>query len=137
MKRVMFVCKKNSARSQMAEGFAKVFAEGKVAITSSGLEASQINPGAIVAMDAVGIDIRDQTSKPLSDFSPADFDVVISLCGCGVNLPAEWVLQEIFEDWQLDDPAEQPEIFPRVRDEVKTRVEALIKTLNHEKTQLL
>jgi arsenate reductase (thioredoxin) len=137
MKRVMFVCKKNSARSQMAEGFVKALASGQVEVVSSGLEASQVNSGAIVAMDAVGIDIRDQTSKPLSDFSPADFDVVISLCGCGVNLPAEWVVREIFEDWQLDDPAEQPEIFPRVRDEVKTRVEALIQTLTHEKTPLL
>jgi arsenate reductase (thioredoxin) len=137
MKRVMFVCKKNSARSQMAEGFAKALAQGQVEITSSGLEASQVNPGAIAAMDAVGIDIRDQTSKPLSDFSPEDFDVVISLCGCGVNLPTEWILREVFEDWQLDDPAEQPDIFPRVCDEVKTRVERLIQTLTHEKTPRL
>ncbi len=130
MKRVMFVCKKNSARSQMAEGFAKTLAKGNVEIVSSGLEASEVNPGAITAMDAVGIDIRDQASKPLSDFKPEDFDVVISLCGCGVNLPTEWVLREVFEDWQLDDPAEQPEIFPRVRDEVKERVEALLKPIS-------
>jgi arsenate reductase (thioredoxin) len=52
--------------------------------------------------------------------------VVISLCGCGVNLPTEWVLRDVFEDWQLDDPAEQLEIFPRVRDEVKERVALLI-----------
>jgi arsenate reductase (thioredoxin) len=129
MKRVMFVCKKNSARSQMAEGFAKTLADGQVEIVSSGLEASQVNPGAITAMDAVGIDIREQTSKPLSDFKPEDFDVVISLCGCGVNLPTDWILRETFEDWQLDDPAEQPEIFPRVRDEVKERVETLIHSL--------
>jgi arsenate reductase (thioredoxin) len=126
VKRIMFVCKKNSARSQMAEGFAKKLAEGKIEIISSGLEASQVNPGAIAAMDAVGIDIRDQTSKTLGNFSPEDFDVVISLCGCGVHLPAEWVLRDVFEDWQLDDPAEQPEIFPRVCDEVKERVALLI-----------
>jgi arsenate reductase (thioredoxin) len=129
MKRVMFVCKKNSARSQMAEGFAKTLANGQVEIVSSGLEASQVNPGAIAAMDAVGIDICDQTSKSLSDFKPEDFDIVISLCGCGVNLPTDWVLREVFEDWQLDDPAEQPEIFPRVRDEVKERVETLLQSL--------
>ncbi|MDT9252434.1 MAG: ArsC family transcriptional regulator, partial [Limnospira sp. PMC 1280.21] len=35
----------------------------------------------------------------------------------------------LFEDWQLDDPAEKPEIFPRVREEVRDRVEKLIKTL--------
>ncbi len=132
MKRVMFVCKKNSARSQMAEGFAKTLGAGKIAVTSSGLEASQVRPEAISTMKEVGVDISNQTSKPLSDFKPDDFDAVISLCGCGANLPADWVVREVFEDWQLDDPAEQPEIFPRVRDEVKERVVKLIATLSPE-----
>ncbi|MEB3278971.1 MAG: arsenate reductase, glutathione/glutaredoxin type [Lyngbya sp.] len=130
MKKVMFVCKKNSSRSQMAEGFAKKLGEGKIAVTSSGLEASEVNPHAIKAMSDVGIDISEQTSNALSEFHPEDYDAVISLCGCGVNLPAEWVTREVFEDWQLDDPAEQPEIFPRVREEVRERVEKLIETLS-------
>ncbi|MEM9771768.1 MAG: arsenate reductase, glutathione/glutaredoxin type [Cyanobacteria bacterium P01_D01_bin.73] len=129
MKRIMFVCKKNSSRSQMAEGFAKFLGKGKVAVTSSGLEASEVNPHAIEAMDAVDIDIRSQTSNALDEFQPKDFDAVISLCGCGINLPEPWVLREIFEDWQLDDPAEQPEIFPRVREEVRSRVIELLKKL--------
>ncbi len=133
MKRVMFVCKKNSSRSQMAEGFAKKLGEGKITVTSSGLEASQVNSHAVKVMSDIGIDISDQTSNALSEFSPEDFDAVISLCGCGVNLPPEWLKREVFEDWQLDDPAEQPEIFPRVRNEVKERVEKLIeKLLNYE-----
>jgi arsenate reductase len=129
MKRVMFVCKKNSARSQMAEGFAKQLGAGKIEVTSSGLEASQVRPEAIATMEDAGVDISRQTSKALSDFNPEDFDVVISLCGCGVNLPPEWVTREVFEDWQLDDPAEQPEIFSRVRDEVRERVTRLIESL--------
>jgi arsenate reductase len=132
MKRVMFVCKKNSARAQMAEGFAKHLGGGTIEVTSSGLEASQVRPEAIAAMKEVGIDIRNQTSKALSNFNAKDFDVVISLCGCGVNLPPEWVTRDIFEDWQLDDPAEQPEIFPRVRDQVRARVMQLIETLKEE-----
>jgi arsenate reductase (thioredoxin) len=130
MKRVMFVCKKNSARSQMAEGFAKTLGAGKIEVTSSGLEASQVRPEAIATMNDVGIDISDQTSNALAEFQPEDFDVVISLCGCGVNLPPEWVGREVFDDWQLDDPAEHPEIFPRVRDEVRDRVEKLLGALN-------
>lgn len=126
MKRVMFVCKKNSARSQMAEGFARHLGAGKIEVTSSGLEASQIRPEAIATMKDVGIDITSQTSKALNEFKPEDFDVVISLCGCGVNLPPAWLTREVFQDWQLDDPAEQPEIFPRVRDEVRDRVTKLI-----------
>lgn len=129
MKRVMFVCKKNSARSQMAEGFAKHLGNGKIEVTSSGLEASQVRPEAIATMKEAGVDISNQTSKALSDFKPEDFDVVISLCGCGVNLPSEWLTREAFDDWQLDDPAEQPEIFPRVRDEVRERVVRLIESL--------
>ena len=126
MKKVMFVCKKNSARSQMAEGFAKHLGTVKIIVTSSGLEASQVRPEAIATMKEIGIDISDQTSKALGEFKADDFDVVISLCGCGVNLPEEWLLRENFEDWQLDDPAEQPEIFPRVRDEIKEKVTQLI-----------
>ena len=134
MKRVMFVCKKNSARSQMAEGFAKTLGKGKIEVISSGLEASIVRPEAIAVMKEIGIDISDQNSKPLSDFQAQDFDVVISLCGCGVNLPPDWVVQEVFADWQLDDPAEKPEIFPRVRDEIKERVTQLIESINPELT---
>ncbi|MFN6462538.1 MAG: arsenate reductase, glutathione/glutaredoxin type [Nostoc sp. DedVER02] len=134
MKRVMFVCKKNSARSQMAEGFAKTLGKGKIEVVSSGLEASVVRPEAIATMKEIGINITDQHSKALSDFKAEDFDIVISLCGCGVNLPPEWVVREVFEDWQLDDPAEQPEIFPRVRDEIKERVAQLIESLKEEST---
>ncbi len=127
----MFACKKNSCRSQMAEGFAKELGVGKIDVTSSGLEASQVNPTAIKVMSEIGIDISNQTSQAISDFKAEDYDAVISLCGCGVNLPNEWVLQEIFEDWQLDDPDGQSiETFRRVRDEVKQRVAKLINQIS-------
>jgi arsenate reductase len=131
MKKVMFACKKNSCRSQMAEGFAKTLGAGKIAVTSSGLEASKVHPGAIEVMQEIGIDITDQSSKPISDFQADDYDAVISLCGCGVNLPEGWVLQEIFEDWLIDDPDGQSiETFRRVRDEIKERVAGLIAKLS-------
>ena len=131
MKKVMFVCKKNSARSQMAEGFAKTLGEGKIAVTSSGLEASEVNPNAVEVMSEIGIDITDQTSKALSDFQAEDYDAVISLCGCGVNLPEQWVLREIFEDWQLEDPAgKSKETFQIVRDQIKERVATLVEKLS-------
>lgn len=131
MKKVMFVCKKNSARSQMAEGFAKTIGKGKIAVTSSGLEASVVNPNAVEVMSEIGIDITEQTSKALSDFQAEDFDAVISLCGCGVNLPEAWVLREIFEDWQLEDPAgKSKETFQTVRDQIKERVAKLVEKLS-------
>lgn len=130
MKKVMFVCKRNSCRSQMAEGFAKTLGKDKIEVTSSGLEASRVHPTAVEVMSEIGIDISNQTSNPLSDFNAKDYDAVISMCGCGVNLPPEWVTQEIFEDWQLEDPDEQPiETFYRVRDEIKERVANLVDRL--------
>ncbi len=131
MKKVMFVCKRNSCRSQMAEGFAKTLGEGKIKVTSSGLEASRVHPTAIEVMSEIGIDISKQTSVPLSDFQADDYDAVISMCGCGTNLPPEWVMRSVFEDWELDDPDGQPlATFHRVRDEIKERVAKLIEQLS-------
>jgi arsenate reductase (thioredoxin) len=102
MKKVMFVCKKNSRRSQMAEGFARTLGEGKISVNSSGLEASHVDPKTVDIMSEVGVDISNQTSKPLSDFQAEDFD-----------------------------PEGQPiETFRRVRDEVKERVAKLIESLS-------
>ncbi|MDJ0582095.1 arsenate reductase, glutathione/glutaredoxin type [Crocosphaera sp.] len=130
MKKLMFVCKRNSCRSQMAEGFAKTLGKDKIEVTSSGLEASRVHPVAIQVMDEIGINITDQTSDALLDFDPDNYDAVISLCGCGVNLPQEWVLRDIFEDWELDDPDGKPiETFYRVRDEIKAKVAELIKKM--------
>ncbi|MDZ8109651.1 MAG: arsenate reductase, glutathione/glutaredoxin type [Nostoc sp. DedQUE12a] len=131
MRKVMFVCKKNSRRSQMAEGFARTLGVGKISVSSSGLEASHVDQKSVDIMSEIGIDISNQTSKALSDFQAEDYDAVISLCGCGVNLPEEWVLRDVFEDWQLDDPEGQSiEVFRRVRDEVKERVLKLIDSLD-------
>jgi arsenate reductase len=94
---------------------------------SAGLESSSVNPTAIEVMREVGIDISRQTSKPLSNFQAENFDVVISLCGCGVNLPAAWTSRELFEDWFIDDPDARPiENFRSARDEIKQRVEELL-----------
>jgi arsenate reductase (thioredoxin) len=131
MKKVMFVCKRNSCRSQMAEGFAKTLGKGKIEVTSSGLKASRVHPTAIEVMSEIGIDISNQTSNALCDFQADDYDAVISMCGCGVNLPPEWLTREIFEDWELEDPdGKAIATFRHVRDEIKTRVAKLVEQLS-------
>lgn len=130
MKRIMFVCKRNSCRSQMAEGFARTLGADVIEVASSGLESSRVHPTAVRAMAEVGVDIASQTSKPLSDFSAEDFDVVISLCGCGVNLPEAWLVRDVFEDWQLEDPdGKDYEVFQSVREEIRERVGVLVESL--------
>ena len=134
-KKIMFVCKKNSRRSQMAEGFARALTQtmgnDQITISSAGLASSTVDPITVAVMAEVGIDISHQTSQALAEFDPHSYDVVTSLCGCGVNLPAPWLEREIFEDWQLDDPEGQDyATFQRVRDEVRQRVEALLGSFN-------
>lgn len=130
MHRIMFVCKQNARRSQMAEGFARALGGDRVQVTSAGLAASAVDPLTVQAMAEVGIDIRQQVSKPLSDFRPEDFDVVISLCGCGVSLPPAWVTRDYFADWQLEDPeGGDMETFRRVRDQIRQRVVGLLQEL--------
>jgi arsenate reductase (thioredoxin) len=115
----------------MAEGFARTLGKDKIEVTSSGLEASRVHPTAIEVMSEIGIDISNQTSDPLSSFNADDYDAVISMCGCGTSLPTEWVMQSVFEDWELDDPDGQPlETFERVRDEINERVTKLIEHLS-------
>jgi arsenate reductase (thioredoxin) len=60
---------------------------GDIEVNSAGLAQSAVDPITVQVMAEVGIDISNQTSKPLSDFNPEDYNAVISLCGCGVNLP--------------------------------------------------
>ncbi|MCG9886849.1 MAG: arsenate reductase, glutathione/glutaredoxin type [Cyanobacteria bacterium] len=127
MKRILFVCKKNSRRSQMAEGFAKQMAGDRAIVASAGLAGSEIDPLTVEVMAEVGVDIADQRSQPLSDFSPEQFNVVISLCGCGVNLPPEWLETEQFEDWNLEDPeGGDLDTFRTIRDQVYQRVAQLL-----------
>lgn len=114
----------------MAEGFARMLGQNLFEVTSAGLEASEVNSTAVAAMTEIGIDITRQASKPLSRFQAGDFDVVISLCGCGVNLPEGWTSREIFEDWFIDDPDGRPmEAFREAREQIKARVIELVETV--------
>jgi arsenate reductase len=113
----------------MAEGFARNLGTESFEVVSAGLESSNVNPTAVDVMREAGVDISAQTSKPLSGFQPADFDVVISLCGCGVNLPEAWTSRQIFEDWFIDDPDGKPiEEFRVARDAIKQHVLELLES---------
>ncbi len=130
MKKVMFVCRRNSCRSQMAEAFMKHLSAGQCIVHSSGLEASTVHPGAIAIMQEIGLDLSTQTSNALAEFSADDYDAVISMCGCGVSLPPEWLDRDIFEDWDILDPDGQTlDVFREVREQIKARVKTLMTQL--------
>jgi arsenate reductase len=80
MKRVLFICTHNSARSQMAEGLINHDLAGKVQAFSAGTEPSSVHPLAIAVLKEIGIDISRHRSKSIDEFGEEKFDFVITLC---------------------------------------------------------
>ena len=78
---ILFLCTGNStARSQMAEGMARRLAAGRIEVYSAGVEPKGVHPMAIEAMDEVGVDIRGQFSKEISDVPGYCVGIVVTLC---------------------------------------------------------
>jgi len=78
--RVLFVCGRNSARSQMAEGLLRAAGGGRVEVESAGVEGSTVHPMAVEVMREIGIDISTQRSKAVRDLGGRTFDLVVTLC---------------------------------------------------------
>lgn len=125
---VLFLCVHNAGRSQMAAGFLAALAAGAVEVRSAGsLPADQVNPAAVEAMREVGIDISEQTPKLLTDDAVQASDVVITM-GCGDSCPVFPGTRYL--DWDLPDPAGQGiDAVRPIRDEIRSRVEALLTEL--------
>jgi arsenate reductase (thioredoxin) len=125
---VLFVCVHNAGRSQMAAGFLRELAGDRVEVLSAGSEPKdRINPVAIEAMAEQGIDIARNTPKVLTVEAVRESDVVITM-GCGDACPI--FPGKRYEDWELEDPAGKDlETVRRVRDDIRSRVEALVAEL--------
>ena len=132
---VLFVCIHNAGRSQMAAGFLRALSGGAVEVRSAGsMPADQINPVAVEAMLELGIDIRAEKPKVLTTAAVQDSDVVITM-GCGDVCP--FFPGKRYEDWKLEDPAGQGlESVRPIRDEIRGRIETLIRELGLEPVNL-
>ncbi|SIO03549.1 arsenate reductase ArsC [Agromyces cerinus] len=122
---VLFVCVHNAGRSQMAAGYLRALAGDRVEVLSAGSEPKdEINPVAVAAMAEAGIDIAGNAPKVLTVDAVRESDVVITM-GCGDACPI--FPGKRYEDWELEDPAGKDlETVRRVRDDIRSRVEALI-----------
>ena len=125
---VLFVCVHNAGRSQMAAGFLRELGKDRVEVLSAGsAPKGSINPVAVAAMAEIGIDIANNSPKVLTPEAVQASDVVITM-GCGDVCP--FYPGKRYEDWVLDDPAGQGiESVRIIRDEIKGRIEALLREL--------
>jgi arsenate reductase (thioredoxin) len=80
--KVLFVCIHNSARSQMAEAFLKLYGRDKFEVESAGIEPGKLNPIVVEVMLELGIDILNNKTKDVNDFIKrgSTFNYVITVC---------------------------------------------------------
>jgi arsenate reductase len=125
---VLFVCVQNAGRSQMAAGLVKLRSEGRIHVRTAGSAPAEVlNATVVEAMEELGVDMGEEFPKPLTDEVVRAADVVITM-GCGDACPI--YPGKRYEDWVLDDPAEQDlETVRRIRDEIDERVRRLVDEL--------
>lgn len=124
---VLFACVHNAGRSQMAAGFLRRMAGGRVTALSAGsAPADRINPAVREVMAERGIDLAGARPQLLSDRMAAAADVVVTM-RCGDACPV--IPGKRYLDWDLPDPAgrEAAEIRP-----VRNRIEELVRGLAAE-----
>jgi len=128
-KKILFACRENACRSQMASAFAQHLAGDKFEVINGGSRpADNVNPDMVTVMHETGIDMAFRVPQSIeSAISPTIPQYIVTM-GCGEACPLVPGAQ--MRDWDLPDPAGRPLDFMReVRDEIEKRVKDLIKEL--------
>lgn len=128
---VLFVCVKNSGKSQMAAGLMRALVGNKVAVYSAGTKPGiGLNDLSVRALLDVGVDIRDETPKPIDPQVLSDVDLVIAL---GREAHIEPVDGVTVENWATVEPSEHGidglERMELIRDDIAARVAELAERL--------
>jgi len=126
--KIVFVCVENARRSQMAEGFANAFGQGKLEVYSAGSRPSeQIDPLVIEVMKEKGIDLSGKRPKGLNDIPPIEMDYLITM-GCEETCPA--IPAKKIIEWEIPDPkGKSIDVFREVRDLIENKVRTLLKEI--------
>lgn len=133
-KKVLFICRNNSGRSQLAEGILRHLYGDRYQVESAGSDPRPINPLTVKVLEEMGVDTSPQKSKNLQTYEGQDFDLVVSLCGgedehCPIFLTATRFIHQGFpdprsvsvrEDLTLEEKLED---FRRVRDQIWSWIE--------------
>jgi len=128
-KKILFACRENACRSQMAGAFARYLAGDKIDVLTGGSSpAEQVNPDMAKSMHEKGIDMGFRRPRSLEAALSAMQPEIIVTMGCKEECPYVPGAQRF--DWDLPDPAGQSIDFMRqVRDEIEKRVKELTKNL--------
>ncbi len=124
---VLFVCVKNGGKSQMAAGLMRKAAGNTVTVQSAGTEpGDKINGLSAQTLLEVGVDIRDQQPRQLTDDMIRNVDRVVVL---GLDAHVEPVDGTPVEVWDTDEPSacgiDGIERMRLVRNDIARRVQSL------------
>jgi protein-tyrosine-phosphatase/DNA-binding transcriptional ArsR family regulator len=133
VRRVLFLCTGNSARSQIAETLIEHLSGGAVDAASAGSHPKALHPNAVRVMKRRGIDISGNRTKHLDDFVAQQFDTVITLCDRVREVCPEFPCHPQLVHWSIPDPAREGATnrasypaFERTAVELETRIEFLL-----------
>jgi len=125
-KKVLFACRENACRSQMASAFAQSLAGDRLEVINGGSEpGDEVNPDMVKVMHEKGIDMAFRSPQSIDEaILHVTPDHIITM-GCREQCP--YVPNAQQQDWDLADPADQSiEFMRQVRDDIETRVTKLI-----------
>ncbi|MFH2120761.1 MAG: arsenate reductase ArsC [Pseudomonadota bacterium] len=140
--KVLFICRHNAARSQMAEALLNHLAGDRFQANSAGLEPGGLNPYAIRAMAEMEIDISGKKAQSVFDLYLKGelYDFVITVCDikkedkCPV-FPG--IARRLH--WSFTDPAsftgndqEKMKKTVEVRENIKKAIEDFIESFNNQ-----
>ncbi len=128
---VLFVCSKNGGKSQLAAGLMRDLAGDDVTVYSAGTKpGAALNTQSVESLAELGIDVTGEYPKPVTDEVLNTVDSIIVL---GTEAKLDPPAGKRFEIWETDEPSERGiqgmERMRLVRDDIKTRVQALYNEL--------
>src|ERR1700690_1432907 len=108
----------------MAEGLLRHDAGERFDVESAGTKPGTVRPEAIAAMREIGIDISSHRSKSVDEFRDQAFDYVLTVCdnaqeSCPVYSGQTNRVHHSFEDPAGAPEEKRPDVFRRVRDEIR------------------
>lgn len=137
--RLLVLCTHNSARSQMAEGWLRHYAQQEgleVEVWSAGTEQTFVKPDAVAVMAEVGINLSEHTSKALYDLpDPFNFDLVMTVCDSANEACPLYPAKTTRLHVSFPDPTGQPrERWREVRDALGETSKTLVEMLKNGAT---
>ena len=125
-KRILYLCRENACRSQMAWGFTRLYAGDRIEAGSAGdAPAAHVNPDMVSVMAERGIDMGFISPRSITDVLQSGEPAVVVSMGCMDACPV--VPGAEILDWGLADPAGRPIDFMReTRDQIEHGVKELI-----------